>query len=61
MKFLYSLFFFLFTLNVFSQVTWQAPEGFASDKYYQVKVNGIAVPVFDTPIASYAVLIFRAK
>jgi hypothetical protein len=56
MKFLYSLFFFIFTLNIFAQVTtWQAPEGFASDKYYSVKVNGIAVPVFDTPIASYAV------
>jgi hypothetical protein len=35
--------------------TWQSPYGFASDKYYQVKVNGMRVPVYDTPIASYAV------
>ncbi len=44
------------SLNVFSQVTtWQPPEGFASDRYYTVKVNGTQVPVFDTPIASYAI------
>jgi hypothetical protein len=44
------------TVTGFAQVTtWQTPEGFASDRYYQVKVNGIPVPVFDTPIASYAV------
>lgn len=54
--------FLLFSLNVFSQVTtWQAPEGFASDKYYTVKVNGTAVPVFDTPIASYAVFDFQGE
>jgi hypothetical protein len=56
MKFPFPIFFLLFTLNAFSQVsTWQAPVGFASDKYYTVKVNGTAVPVYDTPIASYAV------
>jgi hypothetical protein len=45
-----------------SQVTtWQAPKGFASDAYYQVKVNGIQVPVFDTPIASYAVFDFKGE
>lgn len=39
-------------INLTGQVTtWQAPEGFASDKYYSVKVNGVQVPVFDTPIA----------
>lgn len=44
------------SLNVFSQITtWQPPEGFASGYYYQVKVNGTPVPVFDTPIASYAI------
>ena len=44
------------------QVTsWQAPEGFASDKFYQVKVNGIPVPVFDTPIASYAVFDMKGE
>ena len=48
--------FCLLTLNIFAQITtWQSAEGFASEKYYQVKVNGIPVPVFDTPIASYAV------
>jgi len=41
--------------------TWQAPNGFASDKYYQVKVNGTPVPVFDTPIASYAVFDFQGE
>lgn len=41
--------------------TWQAPEGFASDKYYTVKVNGVKVPVYDTPIASYAVFDFTGK
>jgi hypothetical protein len=39
----------------FSQETWHTPDGFASDKYYRVKVNGIPVPVFDTPIASYVI------
>lgn len=59
MKSFFALCFLLFTANAFSQVvTWQPPEGFASDKYYQIKVNGISVPVFDTPIASYAVFDF---
>jgi len=62
MRNLLAAFFFLLTGNVMSQVTtWQTPEGFASDKYYQVKVNGIAVPVFDTPIASYAVFDFKGE
>lgn len=52
----------LFASNALAQViTWQGPEGFASDKFYQVKVNGIAVPVYDTPIASYAVFDFTGK
>ncbi len=56
MKLFFSIFILMFALSAYSQVTtWQAPDGFASDKYYQVKVNGIQVPVFDTPIASYAV------
>jgi len=41
--------------------TWQGPEGFASTKYYQVKVNGKPVPVYDTPIASYAVFDFSGE
>ena len=50
------------SVSSYAQVkTWQAPEGFASAKYYQVKVNGIAVPVFDTPIASYAVFDFKGE
>jgi hypothetical protein len=53
---------FLFASNAFAQViTWQGPEGFASAKFYRVKVNGIAVPVYDTPIASYAVFDFTGK
>jgi hypothetical protein len=56
MKFCYLFIFSLMTASTFSQVTtWQAPEDFASNKYYTVKVNGTAIPVFDTPIASYAV------
>ncbi|MEI7829629.1 MAG: glycosyl hydrolase family 28 protein [Prolixibacteraceae bacterium] len=52
----------LYALNTFSQVAaWKAPEGFASEKYYQVKVNGTSVPVFDTPIASYAVFDFLGE
>ncbi len=52
----------LLSLSAFSQVTtWKAPEGFASEKFYQVKVNGIQIPVFDTPIASYAVLDFLGE
>ena len=62
MKNLLTICFLLFFSNIFSQVTtWQAPEGFASDKYYQVKVNGMPVPVFDTPIASYAVFDFTGE
>lgn len=50
------------TTHLFSQViTWQPPVGFASEQYYRVKVNGVAVPVFDTPIASYAVFDFMGK
>ena len=46
----------LFAQVTFAQVTtWQPPEGFASDKYYTIKVNGKVVPVYDTPIASYAI------
>ncbi len=46
----------------FGQVTtWKTPEGFASEKFYQVKVNGTRIPVFDTPIASYAIFDFSAE
>ena len=38
--------------------TWQAPVSFPSEKYYSVKVNGVKVPVFDTPIASYVIFDF---
>ncbi len=62
MKTLLSICFLLGVVGTFAQVTtWQAPEGFASDKYYQVKVNGITVPVYDTPIASYAVFDFTGE
>lgn len=62
MKSLLSICFLLFAANAFSQIiTWKGPEGFASDKYYQVKVNGIPVPVYDTPIASYAVFDFTEE
>lgn len=54
--------FLLNAINATGQVTtWQAPEGFASDKYYSVKVNGVQVPVFDTPIASYAIFDFEGE
>jgi len=60
MKTLISLLLFLSSASVFAQViTWQGPEGFASEKYYKVKVNGVNVPVYDTPIASYAVFDFK--
>jgi hypothetical protein len=49
------------TLGEAQVVTWQGPEGFASTRYYQVKVNGTPVPVYDTPIASYAVFDFTGK
>ena len=59
MKTLFSLCFLLTVLNGFAVITtWKAPEGFASDKYYQVVVNGTSVPVYDTPIGSYAVFDF---
>ncbi|MEI8112856.1 MAG: glycosyl hydrolase family 28 protein [Bacteroidia bacterium] len=62
MKSIFTICLILFAVSAFSQVTtWQAPEGFASDKYYQVKVNGTAVPVYDTPIASYAVFDFQGE
>ena len=52
----------LLTITVRAEViTWNAPDGFASDKYYQVKVNGVNIPVFDTPIASYAVFDFTGE
>ncbi len=50
------------SINLFSEViTWQGPVGFSSTKYYEVKVNGISVPVYDTPIASYAIFDFTGK
>jgi len=59
---LFILAFLFINFNLFSQVTtWQGPKGFASEKYYQVKVNGISVPVYDTPIASYAIFDFAEK
>jgi uncharacterized protein (UPF0179 family) len=62
MKYNILLLFLLLSMGLYSQVTtWQAPEGFASAKYYQVKVNGTPVPVFDTPIASYAVFDFKGQ
>ena len=62
MKTLFTFCVILIAGSVFSQVTtWQAPEGFASDNYYRVKVNGTLVPVYDTPIASYAVFDFSGE
>ena len=59
MKKTIALFLILFSIAAQAEViTWQAPEGFTSDAYYRVKVNGIDVPVYDTPIASYAVFDF---
>ena len=53
------IFLLLISLHTFSQVTtWQGPIGFSSEKYYQVKVNGISVPVYDTSIGSYCVFDF---
>ncbi|MDD6210199.1 MAG: glycosyl hydrolase family 28 protein [Bacteroidales bacterium] len=60
-KTIFILFAFLAMAVHAEVITWKAPEGFASDKYYQVKVNGINVPVFDTPIASYAVFDFTGE
>jgi len=60
MKILIPIFILMFVLRAQAQVTtWTGPDGFDSDKYYQVKVNGISVPVYDTPIASYAVFDFK--
>jgi hypothetical protein len=42
-------------------ITWSGPSEYMSDKYYRVKVNGIPIPVYDTPIASYAVFDFTGK
>ncbi|MCX6223927.1 MAG: glycosyl hydrolase family 28 protein [Bacteroidia bacterium] len=62
MKRIFSIAFTLLGCWSFAQVTtWPAPEGFASEKYYQVTVNGTQVPVFDTPIASYAVFDFTGE
>jgi len=62
MKTIISMLLLMFGVGALAQVTtWKSPEGFASDKYYQVKVNGISVPVFDTPIASYAVFDFQGE
>lgn len=48
--------------GAFSQVvTWDGPEGFVSNKFYTVTVNGVNVPVYDTPIASYAVFDFTGS
>jgi hypothetical protein len=58
------IFFFLLFSPVFllAQITtWQPPQGFSSNKYYTVKVNGVDVPVFDTPIASYALFDFSGE
>jgi hypothetical protein len=41
--------------------TWQPPDSYSSSKYYSVVVNGTKVPVYDTPIASYAVFDFSGK
>ena len=60
LPFLVSLLFL--SLTAISQVTtWQAPVGFASDKFYRVKVNGSQIPVYDTPIASYAIFDFSGE
>jgi len=41
--------------------SWQLPAGMVSQKYYNVKVNGINVPVYDTPICSYATFDFTGE
>jgi len=62
MKTIFLLLFLLLAVSAFSVInTWKAPNGFASDKYYQVKVNGTPVQVFDTPIASYAIFDFQGE
>ncbi len=61
MKIIYHLTILLFSASrLMSEViTWPGPTEFVSDKYYVVTVNGIPVPVYDTPIASYAVFDFQ--
>ena len=62
MKTIFSMLLLMFAASAFAVVsTWKAPQGFASEKYYQVKVNGTPVEVFDTPIASYAVFDFQGE
>jgi hypothetical protein len=48
--------------SLFAEViTWKGPAGFVSGRYYQVRVNGLPVPVYDTPVASYAIFDFSGK
>jgi len=62
MKKLIALLFLVLPVFMQAQIsTWKAPDSFASTKYYSVKVNGVEVPVFDTPIASYALFDFDGK
>lgn len=62
MKILILILILIFVVRTQAQVTtWKGPNGFASDKYYHVKVNGTSVPVYDTPIASYAVFDFKGE
>lgn len=42
-------------------ISWKGPESMVSNKYYEVKVNGQPVSVYDTPIASYAVFDFTGE
>ncbi|MBW3544657.1 MAG: hypothetical protein KY428_03500 [Bacteroidetes bacterium] len=42
-------------------VSWKGPESMVSTRYYEVKVNGQSIPVYDTPIASYAVFDFTGQ
>ncbi len=59
------VFFFLLYLTFSATsgqvITWQGPPGFASAKYYTIKVNGQTVPVYDTPAASWAAFDFTGK
>lgn len=62
MRIILSIFLLLLVCSANGQVvTWQGPEGFSSARYYQVRVNGTEVPVYDTPIASYAIFDFSGK
>jgi hypothetical protein len=60
---LFSLILFLLTSNLASGqvITYPGPQNFVSEKFYQVKVNGKPVSVYDTPIASYAVFDFSGQ